>query len=74
MWPNPANDFINIECEGLLPGPSAFISICDLQGRELIRTEYSERIDISQLKPGIYTVVALKGKKRLAWFRLVVTK
>jgi hypothetical protein len=40
----------------------------------MIRTEYSERIDISQLKPGIYTVVALKGKKRLAWFRLVVTK
>ena len=74
MWPNPAGDFINIECEGLLPGPSAFISISDLHGREMIRTEYSERIDISQLKPGIYTVVALKGKKRLAWFTLVVTK
>ncbi len=73
MWPNPAREFINLECEGLVPGPSTFVSISDLQGRELMRTEYSERIDISSLKPGIYTIVVLHGKKRAAWFRLVVT-
>jgi len=74
MWPNPAGDFINLECEGLEPGPSALVSIIDLQGRELIRTAFNGRIDISELKPGIYTLIVLHGKKREAWFRLVVTK
>jgi len=74
MWPNPAVDFINLECEDILPGPATYVSISDLFGRELIREPYSERIDIRELKPGIFNVVVLSGKKRVAWFRLVITK
>jgi len=74
MWPNPAVDFINIECEDILPGPATYVSISDLFGRELIRVPYRERIDIQELKPGIFNVVVLSGKKREAWFRLVITK
>ena len=57
FWPNPASDYINIESNDLTLSGSAFVSIIDLQGRELMNVPYSERINISSLKSGLYTVI-----------------
>ena len=74
MWPNPTSDYINLNCSDLALSRSAFISIIDLQGREMMKVPYSERIDISRLKPGIYTVITLSDGRRTGYFRLVITK
>jgi hypothetical protein len=74
MWPNPASDYINLDCDDLALSGSAYISIIDLQGREFMRVPYSERIDISSLKPGLYTVITISGGRRTGYFRLVKTR
>jgi hypothetical protein len=74
VWPNPASDYINIRCDELLLSRSAFISVIDLQGRERLKVPYSERIDISTLRPGVYTVIPMNGQNRLGYFRLIKLK
>jgi hypothetical protein len=74
MWPNPASDYINLHCDDLALSGSAYISIIDLQGRELMKVPYSERIDISSLSPGLYTVITLSGGRRTGYLRLVKTR
>jgi Secretion system C-terminal sorting domain len=57
IWPNPASDYINIDAGDLqMSGPS-FITITDLNGRELIRVLFNNKVDISSLKDGIYFLV-----------------
>lgn len=73
IWPNPATDYINLDGDLLLSG-SASISIIDLYGREMMRVPYSDRIDISPLKQGLYTVIILSNGRRNACSRLVITK
>ncbi|MDP4222556.1 MAG: T9SS type A sorting domain-containing protein [Bacteroidota bacterium] len=74
LWPNPAGDYINIYFEDLILSRAASVTIIDLFGRELIRVPYSDRIDISSLKPGIYTVIATAGTRRVGSVRLIKTK
>ncbi len=74
IWPNPASDYINLNCSDLANSRSAFISIIDMQGRELMKVQYSERIDISRIRPGIYTVITISEGRRTGYFRLVITK
>jgi hypothetical protein len=74
IWPNPASDYINLNFSELALSRSAFVSIIDLQGREVMKVPYSERIDISRIKPGIYTVITISEGRRTGWFRLVITK
>jgi hypothetical protein len=74
IWPNPASDFINLNCDDLLLSPSAFILIIDLQGRELLNVPYSNRINISSLKAGLYTVITISDGRRTGYFRLVKTR
>lgn len=74
IWPNPASEYINLNCSDLALSRSAFISIIDMQGRELMKVPYSERIDISRIRPGIYTVITLSDGRRTGYFRLVITK
>jgi hypothetical protein len=73
IWPNPATDFINLDGDLLLSG-SASVAIIDLFGREMMRVQYTERIDISTLKQGLYTVIVLSNGRRTAYSRLVITK
>jgi len=71
FWPNPATDFITIEnTENAAFGTRSY-SITDLQGRELIRTNNNERIDISSLSPGIYIVIGYNGNRPAAFGRLI---
>lgn len=74
IWPNPAGDYINIRADDLLLSGSAFISIIDMNGREIMKVPFSERIDISHLRPGIYTVIPLAGTTRAGYLRLVKIK
>jgi hypothetical protein len=74
FWPNPATDYINLELNDLALSGSAFISIIDFQGRELINVPYSERISISSLKAGLYTAIILSDGKRIGYFRIIKTK
>lgn len=74
IWPNPASDYINLDCDDLLLSPSAYIMIIDLQGRELMKVPYSNRINISSLKAGLYTVITISDGRRTGYFRLVKTR
>ena len=55
IYPNPAKNFISISG---LSSDNIQVKILDLSGKELIRAVISNKsqIDISQLKPGIYSV------------------
>ena len=57
IWPNPAKDFINIEQGELQLFGLSYISIIDLNGRELIKVPFSERVDISSLRDGMYILI-----------------
>jgi hypothetical protein len=74
LWPNPAGNYINIYFEDLILSRTASVTIIDLYGKELIRVPYSDRIDISSLRPGIYTVIATAGTRRVGSARLVKTR
>ena len=74
MWPNPASDYINLDCSDLALSRTAFVAVIDLQGREMMRVPYSSRLDVSGLKQGIYTLITLSDGKRTGYFRLVITK
>jgi hypothetical protein len=74
FWPNPATDYINLEFNDLSLSGSVFISVINMQGKELINVPYSERLSISSLKAGIYTVIILSDRKRIGYFRLIKTK
>jgi len=72
--PNPATDYINLEFNDIALSGSAFISVIDIQGKELINVPYSERLNISSLKSGIYSVIIISDRKRIGYFRLIKTK
>ncbi len=69
VYPNPVSDFLIIELN-LQDIQDVNITIFDFYGRQITNTDFlyhpaekSERIDISDLEPGIYTVRAImKGK------------
>lgn len=74
IWPNPASDYINLNCDDLLLSRSAYIMIIDIQGRELMKVPYNNRINISSLKAGLYTVITISDGRRNGYFRLVKTR
>lgn len=60
IFPNPATDFLNLECEGEFE-----LSIFDIQGKEMIKTKANDqtRIDISELHYGYYYLMIISGHK-----------
>lgn len=71
VWPNPATDHVNISCGELLITGSAFISVFDIQGREVMKVPFTERLEISNLKPGVYNLIPFDGSRRVGYFRLI---
>ena len=53
IYPNPANDFLQIEMVNLNQKDYLF-TITDLTGRTLIQTKNEKRINVSKLSAGIY--------------------
>jgi hypothetical protein len=56
-----------------LPGDT-YISIVDLQGREVLKVQYNGRIDVSSLHNGMYIVIASRNGSPFAYNRLVKTR
>jgi hypothetical protein len=57
IWPNPASEYINIDPGDLQFTGSSYITITDLNGRELIKVLFNSKVDISSLKDGMYFLV-----------------
>jgi hypothetical protein len=74
IWPNPAADYINIDPgEQQLSGTS-YISVMDINGRELLKVPFSNRVDISSLSKGIYVIVTSVNGKPIGYNRFIKTK
>ena len=74
FWPNPATDYININTGEVQLYGSAFISITDLNGHELIKVPFSERVDISSLHEGIYFLIISMNGRPVEYNRLIKTR
>jgi hypothetical protein len=71
IWPNPAIDEITMDPGDMMLTGIPEVRVTDLFGHEIIRTDYTGRLDISMLKPGTYVVVLYSGKKPAAYGRLI---
>ncbi|MDR2887775.1 MAG: T9SS type A sorting domain-containing protein [Bacteroidales bacterium] len=72
VYPNPATDFIKVTAENSSAAEPLLITVTDINGKELIRTQNSgEQIDISSLAPGIYFVFNVINGKRSGYGRLI---
>lgn len=71
IWPNPASDEITIDHGDMAITGIPEVRITDLFGHEIIRTDYTGRLNISMLKPGTYIVVLYSGNKPAAYGRLI---
>lgn len=74
IWPNPASEFITIDAEDILFSGDAYITIMDLNGRELKKTVLTERIDISSLPSGVYIIITSLNGKPAGYSRLIKTR
>jgi hypothetical protein len=74
IWPNPASEYITVDTGDLLLTGDAYITIMDLNGRELRKTVLSERIDISSLPAGVYIIITSLNGKPAGYSRLIKIK
>lgn len=74
IWPNPARDYIKIGIREHPYSSSAYISIIDLSGHELIKVPFTDTIDISSLKEGMYIVATVVNGRRVAVSRMIKLK
>ena len=74
VWPNPATDFLNINTGELRVSSLTYISVFDLNGRELLKIPFSERINISSLHEGVYIVVTSMNGRAVGYNRLIKTR
>jgi hypothetical protein len=74
FWPNPAKDNINFSPGELQLYGSAYIIIDDLNGHELIKVPYTDRLDISSLHDGMYFLILSMNGKPVGHSRLIKTR
>lgn len=74
IWPNPASDFITIDTGDLPLKGNPVIHVTDLNGKEMIRTVYYEKLDISNLSPGAYILIIEINKKPAGFARLIKSR
>jgi hypothetical protein len=74
IWPNPAEDIINIEAGDLLLTSSPIISIFDNSGKEVMKRNFTEQINVTPLPDGIYYLVLNINGKRVGHNRFIKTK
>jgi hypothetical protein len=72
--PNPARDHITVIADGMiLPEPS-WITIIDINGRELIKCRNEGEINISSLHEGLYIVIVSTAGRPTGYSRLIKTR
>jgi len=74
VWPNPATDYLNVKIGDQLLSGLAYVTVIDIQGRELIKVPYSERIDISSLDEGIFIIMISMNGKSIGYNRFIKTR
>ena len=74
IWPNPAKDYININPGELQLYGLSYITLTDLNGRQLIKVPFSERVDISSLHDGMYFLVISINGMPVSYNRLIKTR
>jgi len=74
LWPNPAKDFIRIDPGDLPVTGLVYVTIFDLQGRELLKVPFSDPINISSLHEGIYIINTSVNGHTIGYNRLVKTR
>lgn len=74
IWPNPATDHITISLAERPYSSGTFISVIDISGHEVMRVPYSEVIDISKLKQGMYIVITHINGRRTGTKRFVKSR
>jgi len=74
IWPNPASDIINISRTESPLNALSYITICDMNGREVMNVPYSEQLDISALPRGMYIVVSTINGRNAGYNRLIKTR
>jgi hypothetical protein len=74
IWPNPAKDYININPGELQLYGLSYITLTDLNGRQLIKVPFSERVDISSLRDGMYFLVITINGIPVSYNRLIKTR
>ena len=71
IWPNPANDYVNIDPGELQLYGTSYITLTDLNGHELMKVPFNERIDISSLHEGIYFLIINSNGLPVGYNRLI---
>ncbi|MCE3278620.1 MAG: Protein of unknown function precursor [Bacteroidetes bacterium] len=69
IYPNPANDFININCKA-----DALVNVSNLLGQNLVEVKTNgsiAKIDISSLSPGVY-LISVKSETSTHTSRIVI--
>jgi hypothetical protein len=74
FYPNPACEYIIIDNEELVLDGTTYISIVDLQGREILKVPLTDRIDISQLHEGMYIIIASRNGSPFGYNRFIKTR
>ncbi len=71
IWPNPTSDYINIDPGDLQLYGSSDISIVDLNGHVLMKVPFSEKVDISSLKDGMYFLLISSNGRPVGYNRII---
>jgi hypothetical protein len=74
LWPNPAGDYITINIKEYPYSSHTIISVLDIAGRELMKVPFSEVLDISKLKKGIYFVITSVDGERIGINRFIKSR
>jgi hypothetical protein len=74
IWPNPAKDYIAIDPGDVLLTGLSYITVIDLNGREVMKVPFSERIDISALRAGMYIILTSVNGGVIGYNRVIKTK
>jgi hypothetical protein len=73
IFPNPANNYITIQCANNDILDNSIIEIYDIQGRKHFSKDIkiSKQIDISFLKSGYYLVKIIQKNENISYFKFV---
>jgi hypothetical protein len=75
LYPNPANDNVNIKVEGLLSNEKTIIEVVDIYGKVIYSNSINNinlSIDLSNISSGIYFVLVRNQKQIIKTEKLII--